>query len=60
MSRRGFKEDKPKAASFFENFHLNETQLYELMANIKKDGEEKGAETFYQANKATVDAWLKG
>ncbi len=59
ISRRGFAEDKPEAAKFFQNFNLEEQQLYALMAAIKADGEEAGARKWYEANKALVDAWLK-
>ncbi|MFV0265677.1 MAG: glycine betaine ABC transporter substrate-binding protein [Draconibacterium sp.] len=59
ISRRGFAEDKPEAAKFFQNFNLEEQQLYALMAAIKADGEEAGARKWYEANKALVDAWFK-
>lgn len=58
ISRRGFKEDMPEAAKFFENFNLSEDQLYELMADIKSDGEEAGAKKFYEAHKAMVDGFF--
>lgn len=59
ISRRGFEEDMPEAAQFFKNFNLEEAQLYELMAAIKTDGEEAGAEKWYQANKVLVDSWFE-
>lgn len=58
VSRKGFEQDKPEAAKFFKNFHLEEAQLYELMGAIKSDGEEAGAKKWYDANKAMVDAWF--
>jgi len=57
ISRRGFEEDKPKAAKFFKNFNLNEDQLYSLLAAIEQKGEEAGAKEWYNANKALVDGW---
>ncbi|WP_340114322.1 glycine betaine ABC transporter substrate-binding protein [Maribellus mangrovi] len=58
VSRRGFEEDMPEAATFFKNFNLKEDELYELMADIKTDGEEAGAQKFYEAHKAMVDGWF--
>lgn len=57
ISRRGFEQDKPKAAKFFKNFNLNEDQLYSLLDAIDKKGEETGAKEWYEANKALVDGW---
>lgn len=59
VSRRGFEEDMPEAAAFFKKFNLSEDQLYSLMDNIDKEGEEAGAENWYAANKAVVDAWFE-
>lgn len=59
ISRRGFKKDKPKAATFFKNFNLKEDQLYELMADIKADGSEAGAKKWYDAHKELVNSWFK-
>ncbi len=58
VSRRGFQEDNPEAAQFFENFSLTEEQLYDLMAAIDAEGEEAGASQWYQANKDMVDSWF--
>lgn len=59
ISRRGFKEDQPEAATFFKNFNLDEGQLAELMTAIKDKGEEAGATEWYEANKVLVDSWMK-
>lgn len=59
ISRRGFKEDMPKAAQFFENFNLTEDQLYSLMSQIRENDDEKGAQNWYDANKALVNGWFK-
>lgn len=59
ISRRGFEDDKPEAAKFFKNFNLEESQLYDLMAAIRDDGEEAGAKTWYEANKGLVDLWFE-
>lgn len=59
ISRRGFKEDMPKAAQFFGNFNLTEDQLYSLMSQIREKDEEQGAQNWYEANKALVDGWFK-
>ncbi|WP_227625921.1 glycine betaine ABC transporter substrate-binding protein [Geofilum rubicundum] len=57
VSRKGFEEDKPKAAQFFKNFNLTESQLYALLEAIDNNGEEAGAEKWYQENKELVDSW---
>lgn len=59
ISRRGFEEDKPDAATFFKNFKLEEAQLYELMDIIKNKGEEAGAKAWYADNKALIDSWME-
>ncbi|WP_229130346.1 glycine betaine ABC transporter substrate-binding protein [Ancylomarina sp. 16SWW S1-10-2] len=59
ISRKGFAQDKPEAATFFKNFKLEEAQLYELMTAIKDNGEEAGATKWYKANKVLVDSWMK-
>ena len=58
ISRRGFAEDMPKAGTFFKNFNLDEDQLYDLMGKISEVGEEAGAQQYYDANKAMIDAWF--
>ncbi len=58
VSRTGFEEDMPEAATFFKNFNLEEEELYELMGEIREKGEEEGASSWHQANKAMVDGWF--
>lgn len=58
VSRTGFEEDMPEAATFFKNFNLEEEELYDLMGEIREKGEEEGASSWYQANKAMVDGWF--
>ncbi len=59
VSRKGFKEDQPEAGKFFQNFNLQEEQLYQLMDAIEKEGEEAGAKSWYEANKSLVDGWFE-
>lgn len=59
ISRRGFEEDMPEVADFFKKFNLEEEQLYSLMAAIDEDGEEAGAQKWYEANQALVDGWFE-
>ncbi|MFT5646168.1 MAG: glycine betaine/proline transport system substrate-binding protein [Aureispira sp.] len=59
ISRRGFKEEQPGAATFFKNFNLEEEQLYEVMSAIADKGEEAGATEWYEANKVLVDSWME-
>lgn len=59
VSRKGFKEDMPEAATFFRNFNLNEDQLYGLMQKIRDSDEETGAQNWYEANKTKVDSWFE-
>jgi len=59
LARKGFTKDYPDLAVFFKNFNLEESKLYELMANVEEANDPlKGAETFYLANKAMVDRWM--
>lgn len=58
ISRRGFEADQPEAAQFFKNLNLEEAKLYELMAAIEADGEDAGAQKWYENNKALVDSWF--
>lgn len=57
LSRRGFKEDMPKAAEFFSNFNLTDNQLNGLMKSINDSGEIEGARKWYEENKEMVDGW---
>ena len=59
ISRRGFEEDMPEVADFFKKFNLEEEQLYSLMAAIDEDGEEAGAQKWYEANQTLVDGWFE-
>lgn len=58
VSRRGFEDDMPEVAAFFKNFELSEEQLYGLMAIIESEGEENGAEMWYQDNYELVNNWF--
>jgi glycine betaine/proline transport system substrate-binding protein len=59
ISRIGFKEEQPEAATFFKNFNLEEEKLYEVMGAIADRGEEVGATEWYEANKVLVDSWME-
>jgi glycine betaine/proline transport system substrate-binding protein len=59
VSRKGFEEDMPEVAAFFKKFNLSEEQLYSLMEAIDGEGEEPGAQKWYEANKTTVDGWFE-
>lgn len=59
VSRSGFEDDMPEVAAFFGNFNLNEEQLYSLMEAIDSEGEEAGAQKWYEANKTLVDSWFE-
>ncbi|MGC9352567.1 MAG: glycine betaine ABC transporter substrate-binding protein [Mariniphaga sp.] len=59
VSRKGFEEDMPEVAAFFKKFNLSEEQLYSLMEAIDAEGEEPGAQKWYEANKTTVDGWFE-
>ena len=59
VSRTGFEEDMPEAAGFFKNFNLREEQLYSLMGSIDMEGEEAGAQRWYEANKDMVNGWFE-
>ncbi len=59
VARTGFEEDSPEAAAFFSNFNLREEQLYSLMGSIDMEGEEAGAQRWYEANKDMVNGWFE-
>ena len=59
ISRKGFEEDMPEVADFFKKFNLEEEQLYSLMAAIDEEGEEVGAQRWYEANQSMVDGWFE-
>jgi glycine betaine/proline transport system substrate-binding protein len=59
VSRTGFEDDMPEAATFFKNFNLREEQLYSLMGAIDMSGEEEGAQQYYDANKDMVTGWFE-
>lgn len=52
VSRKGFSEDEPELAAFFQNFKLSEEMLYELIGAVESNGDPTiGAELFYQKHK---------
>lgn len=57
VSRRGFKEDMPEAAVYFENFNLTDDQLNILMDYVEKIGAVEGAQKWYDENRELVDSW---
>ncbi len=59
VARKGFTEDFPVLAKFFDNFKLEEEKLYELMNDVEgADDSLQGAEKFYQNNKELVEGWF--
>ncbi len=59
VSRKGFKEDQPAIAGFFEQFKLSEEMLYELMDEVAKDQDPHvGARSFYENHKDLLLAML--
>ncbi|MFR0677876.1 glycine betaine ABC transporter substrate-binding protein [Dysgonomonas mossii] len=49
ISRRGFKEDKPEIAAFFESFKLDDKLLHELIIDVSMDkNPEIGAKMFFE------------
>ena len=57
VSRRGFKEDMPEAATYFENFNLTDDQLNILMDYVEKIGAVEGSRKWYEENEELVDSW---
>lgn len=58
LARKGFTEDFPTLAKFFDNFKFEEEKLYELMDDVSNANDPlEGAKNFYQNNKALVDGW---
>ena len=59
VSRKGFTQDKPDLAAFFNKFSLNEDMLNELMIDIAKDKDpDVGATLFYNKYKDQLGSWL--
>lgn len=58
--RKGFKTDDAFATKFFTNFHLDETQMADLLSKMEAKGDKSTiAKQWIKDNKALVDAWLK-
>ena len=56
VSRKGFSEDQPEVASFFNRFKLTESLLNELIDDVESDRDPYvGARLFYQKHKAVLD-----
>lgn len=59
VTRTGFQEDYPELTTFFENFNLQEQQLYSLMGAIEQGNDpETAAQQWYQDHKSMVDGWF--
>lgn len=57
---KGFKERMPEAAKYFANFHLNEKQMADLLAEMEAGKNKREvAKNWLKANKAMVDSWFK-
>lgn len=60
VGRKGFSQDNPVLAAFFEKFNLNESMLNELMTEVGKDRDPGiGASRFYQKYKETINSWIE-
>ncbi|UZE26078.1 glycine betaine ABC transporter substrate-binding protein [Pseudomonas sp. B21-056] len=62
IAAQSFKADHPEAERWLQQWKMDEKSLGELMATINENGTstpEKGAKAWIDANRATVDAWLK-
>jgi len=59
LSRKGFKDDYPKVAKFASNFNMKEMELYDLMEDIREEGDAlKAAKAWYKDHKVLVDGWF--
>ncbi len=58
VSRTGFAEDYPTLEKFFKNFNLQETELYDLMSEIKDAEEaEEAARKWYKQHEVMIESW---
>jgi glycine betaine/proline transport system substrate-binding protein len=58
VARKGFKNEFPEVAGFFNNFEIQEDQLYELIGIVLENTDRIAAvEKWYLDNKAMVDGW---
>lgn len=59
VSRTGFADDYPELNTFFQNFNLQEQQLYSLMGAIEQGSDaEAAAKEWYENHKSMVDGWF--
>jgi glycine betaine/proline transport system substrate-binding protein len=59
VSRTGFADDYPKLNTFFQNFNLQEQQLYSLMGAIEQGSDaEAAAKEWYESHKSMIDGWF--
>ncbi|PID90112.1 MAG: glycine/betaine ABC transporter [Bacteroidetes bacterium] len=57
---QGFKEADPVAAKFFEQFHLDESQMGDLLVKMEEKGDKfEIAKQWIADHKELVDSWLK-
>ncbi len=58
LSRKGFADDYPTLEKFFANFNLQETELHDLMSEIKKSEEaEEAARKWYDQHEVMIESW---
>lgn len=60
-ARKGFKEEDTFAANYFANFHLTDSQMGKLLAQMKDGHEDKNAaaKAWVKANPELVQRWMK-
>ncbi|QFZ53351.1 glycine betaine ABC transporter substrate-binding protein [Oceanihabitans sp. IOP_32] len=59
-ARKGFKTDDAFANKFFANFHLNESQMADLLVKMEEKGDKSAlAKQWIAANQELVNSWLK-
>jgi len=60
-ARKGFKEEDTFAANYFTNFHMTDTEIGVLLAQMKDGSEDKdaAAKAWIAANPELVKNWLK-
>lgn len=61
IARKGFKEDHPRAATFFERMVLSEKQINELLYEVllSRDPRE-GVRSWARKNEFVVNQWVRG
>ena len=61
LARKGFREDHPRAATFFERMVLTEKQINELLYEVLSNRDPvEGVRSWKEKNQTVVNRWVRG